>query len=639
MNKRLLSVILSAMMLFTCSGIVCASEDPSDAQISDPIEISLDTSEEEDFSSFDNDAAFDAYVDEAFENGELPTEIEIDDIDNAGATRYAKRLTGLDLTLYKLLGKKIVSVANGSLTSTVFSFSLSDMGLKSEYTAAELGVSGKLYDFDNYQYTDACINAVQKKFGISPSKIIYGLLEDCPYEMYWFDKTYGFDIDSLQIQVEQRSGKQYLKLLGSYSFKLPVAKEYSYAGRTGTYVMGATPAKVKTAITNANNIIKKYENSVDYYKMLGYKNEIGLLNTYNMAAVDENWDYGNAWQLIWVFDGDKSTNVVCEGYAKAFRYLCDRTKFNDPNVYCTCVTGEVTHDGEGGAHMWNVVHMGNGKNYLVDPTWCDSEISTTPSNDYFMRGYTSYLKVKERDPQTRTSFETMQYSFKTPYGTTTYTYDYYTIYMYPLASGALYLANSNYQLSSPTSTPKNLAISGLRATSAGKNKVKLTWAATEGADGYLVYGQKNGKYAYVGMTTTGTSFTDTKAISSDYNYYWVFPYYLDANDNMRPGKCAKYVFAKGVCPAVTNLKASSVKGGVKLTWTASAGAEGYLVYGIVNGQPYKYLGMTTKGTTFTDSKASATDFNYYWVYPYFKDASGNMVVGLTGKYTYGRALK
>lgn len=28
-------------------------------------------------------------------------------------------------------------------------------------------------------------------------------------------------------------------------------------------------------------------------------------------------------ELIWVFDGDSSTNVVCEGYAKAFQYLCD----------------------------------------------------------------------------------------------------------------------------------------------------------------------------------------------------------------------------------------------------------------------------------------------------------------------------
>ncbi|MBR5936766.1 MAG: hypothetical protein IKZ90_00665 [Clostridiales bacterium] len=183
------------------------------------------------------------------------------------------------------------------------------------------------------------------------------------------------------------------------------------------------------------------------------------------------------------------------------------------------------------------------------------------------------------------------------------------------------------------------AVTDLRAASAGKNRVKLTWTASENADGYLVYAQKNKSYAYVGMTTLGTTFTDTKALDGDYNYYWVFPYKKSGNGKMAAGGCTKYVFAKGVCPAVTDLKAASVKGGVKLTWTASAGAEGYLVYGIVNGQSYKYIGMTTRGTTFTDKTASSTVFNYYWVYPYYKGANGNMIVGLTGKYTYGRALK
>ena len=181
------------------------------------------------------------------------------------------------------------------------------------------------------------------------------------------------------------------------------------------------------------------------------------------------------------------------------------------------------------------------------------------------------------------------------------------------------------------------ALSTLSAAPAGKNAVKLSWQFSGVADGYLIYGQKNGKYGYVGMTTTGKTFTDTKALSENYNYYWVFPYTKDAKGNMYVGSCTKYVFAKGICPAVTNLKATSVKGGVKLTWTASAGAEGYLIYGIVDGKPYKYIGMTS-GTTFTDKTASSTQYNYYWVYPYFKNSNDKMIVGLTGNYTYGKAL-
>lgn len=64
---------------------------------------------------------------------------------------------------------------------------------------------------------------------------------------------------------------------------------------------------------------------------------------------------------------------------------------------------------------------------------------------------------------------------------------------------------------------------------------------------------------------------------------------------MYPGLTAHYVYGKAQkCAAVTDLKASSVKGGVKLTWTKSAGAEGYLVYGIHPGEKYGYIGMTTK---------------------------------------------
>ncbi len=179
-------------------------------------------------------------------------------------------------------------------------------------------------------------------------------------------------------------------------------------------------------------------------------------------------------------------------------------------------------------------------------------------------------------------------------------------------------------------------VKGLKAVSAGKNQVKLTWNPVEGVEGYLIYAQKDGKYGYVGMTTSGTAFTDKKALDTDYNYYWVFGYTRDSGKNMVPGGCEKYVYAKGVCLAVTNLKASSVSGGVKLTWTASSGAEGYLVYGIHPGGSYEYIGMTTQGTTFTDKKASKTDWNYYWVFPYHK-TNGQMIVGGTAKYVYGKA--
>lgn len=209
-------------------------------------------------------------------------------------------------------------------------------------------------------------------------------------------------------------------------------------------------------------------------------------------------------------------------------------------------------------------------------------------------------------------------------------------YIYNDASKAIQWAKDNnikYQLIGDL---KPNAVTGLRAVSAGKKRVRLTWNESAGAEGYLIYATKNGKYGSVGNTSNLT-FADTKALDTDYNFYWVFPYYKKSNGKMVVGETPKYVYAKGVTAAVTNLKATSVTGGVKFTWSSSYGAEGYLIYGQVAGKPYGYVGMTTRGTTFTDKKASKSVYNFYWVFPYHKDAKGKMIVGGTPKYTYGRA--
>ena len=182
------------------------------------------------------------------------------------------------------------------------------------------------------------------------------------------------------------------------------------------------------------------------------------------------------------------------------------------------------------------------------------------------------------------------------------------------------------------------SVTNLKAVSAGKCAVKLTWNNVAGAEGYLIYAQKDGKYGYVGITTRETTFTDVKALDSDYNFYWVFPYVMNNSDKMIPGGCEKYVYAKGVCKAVNNLKTYSVTNGVKLTWSFVHSAEGYLIYGM-NGanNAYHYIGMTNN-TSFIDTKASASNWNFYWVFPYHKDSNGKMIVGETAKYVYGKPI-
>lgn len=59
----------------------------------------------------------------------------------------------------------------------------------------------------------------------------------------------------------------------------------------------------------------------------------------------------------------KGGAVVCEGYAKAFKILCN--KFEIP---CVLVVGDAD-----GAHMWNYVRMEDRQWYLVDVTWDDND--------------------------------------------------------------------------------------------------------------------------------------------------------------------------------------------------------------------------------------------------------------------------
>lgn len=67
--------------------------------------------------------------------------------------------------------------------------------------------------------------------------------------------------------------------------------------------------------------------------------------------------------------------AVCEGYAEAFKLLCDRE-----NIPCIIVVGT----GNGGGHEWNYVQMENGFWYGMDVTWDDQ--GENVYYDYFLVG-------------------------------------------------------------------------------------------------------------------------------------------------------------------------------------------------------------------------------------------------------------
>lgn len=118
-------------------------------------------------------------------------------------------------------------------------------------------------------------------------------------------------------------------------------------------------------------MVAKNQGKGAYSKLVAYADYIKNAVSYNYAAADKN-NYGDPWQLIYVFDENPDTNVVCEGYSKAFKYLCDLTwTGSDPEVACYLPTGTMNGGTGAGLHMWNIVSIG-GANYLTDITNCDS---------------------------------------------------------------------------------------------------------------------------------------------------------------------------------------------------------------------------------------------------------------------------
>ena len=231
---------------------------------------------------WDNDALFAGYVDLQFgriaqKNGFI------------GDT-----LTGYSKKMYDFLEKKIKKVASGELSSTVFKLPDSYMPVVD-------------YDILYAALWD----------------VIDAILYDFPYHLYWFDKTRGLDY-----RHDKETNELYLVLY--------VEEEYARSDfETDLKKTRATQA----AVRNASALVAKCTGLSDYRKLCAYRDYILDAVKYNYeVSRDPAPPYGNHSQLIWVFDGDPGTDVMCEGYSKAFQYLCDMSVFKG-GIRCFSVGG------------------------------------------------------------------------------------------------------------------------------------------------------------------------------------------------------------------------------------------------------------------------------------------------------------
>ena len=292
---------------------------------------------------------------------------------------YAVALNVATQTIYDKLVPEIKAIANGERTSSIVKVE----GLNITYYKSDLGLDTLV---TGNSFTAEAQAKVKQLFtaDVSADVLLTSLITHLPYELYWFDKTNG-----IQMSYRMTGTDEYVTII-SVEVTFHVSQDYAVIEGDSYYPTVPDTAKTgaaKTAAATAAQVVAENQGKGAYSKLVAYREYITNAVDYNFgAAYTANYPYGDPWQLIYVFDGDPNTNVVCEGYSKAFKYLCDLTwTDSDPEVACYLPTGTM----DGGDHMWNIVSIG-GVNYLTDITNCDSGLDDE-GNHIQMIGYPDQL--------------------------------------------------------------------------------------------------------------------------------------------------------------------------------------------------------------------------------------------------------
>lgn len=278
---------------------------------------------------------------------------------------YAVALNEATKTIYDKLVPEIKSIANGERTSSIVKVE----GLNITYYKSDLGLDTLV---TGNSFTAEAQAKVEQMFtaDVSADVLLTSLITHLPYELYWFDKVKG-----IQISYEMTGTDEYVTI-SSVEIMFHVSQDYAVTEGDSYYPTMPDTAKTgaaTAAAAKAAEVVAANQDKGTYGKLVAYREYITKAVDYNFdAANTANYPYGDPWQLIYVFDDDPDTNVVCEGYSKAFKYLCDLTwTDSDPEVACYLPTGTMDGGTGAGAHMWNIVSIG-GANYLTDITNCDS---------------------------------------------------------------------------------------------------------------------------------------------------------------------------------------------------------------------------------------------------------------------------
>ena len=355
-----------------------AEEKDTPAEGNGPLTKSAAISSDE---GIDGEEAFAAYVNEKFYGKKTAGGAR--KLKAKAATRRSQ-LSAINQEIYDQLSTAAAEIAEGDRDSAIVTVTLSDE-YTAAYTAEQLGIDAIV---EGGNISDVATAALDETLGLDLDALLSALLADHPYEFYWYDKSadgsFAMSAEGGGCYNAMNQGNGWeIYLLNPLEISFKVEPEYQNGD---TYAVDTEKTGAASyAASKARDIVSAHSEEGDYQKLVSYRDAICGAVDYNEDARNSghNDANGNAWQMIYVFDEDPATNVVCEGYSKAFQYLCDQSDF-EGTVECHSMTGDMDGGTGAGAHMWNVVKIG-GENYLADITNSD-EGTVGQDGELFMTG-------------------------------------------------------------------------------------------------------------------------------------------------------------------------------------------------------------------------------------------------------------
>lgn len=205
----------------------------------------------------------------------------------------------------------------------------------------QLNDTQKLVYNQIFEGIESCSEVINISYDIDESdleKIYDAIINTADFELVYPTRKYDFKYDSI-------TGNIY-KISPKYEVSLEVRS-----------------SMISSVDSVANDIISQTV-GMDEFQTVKYFHNYIILN----CSYDSNSEnYSNAYGAL--VDG----KAVCEGYARAFKYLCDMV-----GIPCELVIG--TTDIE---HMWNLVQI-DGEWYHIDVTWDDPK---NKDGDYISYSY------------------------------------------------------------------------------------------------------------------------------------------------------------------------------------------------------------------------------------------------------------